>query len=117
MKSFFLIVFFTILSGLGDSQAFLHSARIWSNGKLIGKEIGFASFGFLVGAIMYWIAIKFMQDIQINAPELQTLLWFIITIIGVAIFSGKFLEWDNINKIISVIVLLCLCILIYRENL
>ena len=100
-----LILGITVLSGLGDSQGFLHAAKIWRDGKLIWEELVKSALGFTFGIILYWIAIRFLQQFGIFSAETQTILWFGITLIGIAIFSGKFFRWALIDQIVAIAVL------------
>ena len=47
-----LILVFTLLSGLADSQGFLHSAWVWNNGQPVWQEMVKASLGYGFGALL-----------------------------------------------------------------
>jgi len=111
-----LVVFFTLLSGIGDAQGFIHASKIWDNGKLVLREVGKSSLGYLIGIILFWIAIKFLRDLGIVSSGLQSIIWFAATIIGVALMSGDFFRWDLIDKLISVVTIICISLLIYRTG-
>ena len=111
-----LIIILTILSGMGDSQGFLHSSLVWKNGKFIWSEAGKSTLGFGFGILLYWFAIKYMQQVGIISAEIQTVAWFTVTIIGVAIVSGKFIQWGAIDKIISIGVLIGISLLLFRTG-
>src|SRR5438477_6345724 len=96
-----LILVITLIAGLADAQGFVHAANIWQSGKLILPEILKSALGFGSGIVAYWVCIRFLQDFRIVSPEIQTLGWFTATIIGVALFSGKFLQWHRIDQIVS----------------
>jgi len=100
-----LILGITVLSGLGDSQGFLHAARIWRDDQLVWNELAKSALGFTFGIVLYWIAIRFLQQFGIFSAETQTILWFGITLLGVAIFSGKFFRWSRTDQIVAVAVL------------
>jgi hypothetical protein len=74
-------------------------------GRLQAEAVARSAVGFAVGIGAYWLALRFVTDIGIVAPELQALLWFTVTIIGVAITSGVFLSWRPIDQVISGVVL------------
>jgi hypothetical protein len=101
----FLILGITVLSGIGDAQGFLHAAKIWRESQLIWDELAKSAVGFTIGIVLYWIAIRFLQQFGIFSAETQTILWFGITLIGVAIFSGKFFRWATIDQIVAALVL------------
>jgi len=46
-----------------------------------------------------------MNAAGIVAPEIQTLIWFSITILGVAIISRSFFRWQTIDQLVGVAVL------------
>jgi len=111
-----LVVFFTILSGIGDAQGFIHASKIWDNGKLVIREVGKSSLGYAVGIILFWIALKFLNDLGIVSSGLQSIIWFAATIIGVSIMGGDFFRWDTIDKLISIVAIICIGLLIYRTG-
>src|SRR5689334_10050836 len=100
-----LILGVTVLSGFGDSQGFLHAAKIWHDDQLVWNELAKSALGFTFGIVLYWIAIRFLQQFGIFSAETQTILWFGITLLGVAMFSGKFFRWPRIDQIVALAVL------------
>ena len=117
VKLLFLIVApITLISGIGDSQGFIHAAKMWPNGKLVWGELGKSALGFGVGISTYWFAVKYLKQFGVLSPETQTIAWFGITIVGVAFISGKFLRWQTIDQIIAVVGLLCVGWLLFRTG-
>src|SRR5690606_21248728 len=99
------VVGITILSGLGDSQGFIHASKIWVNNKLDWNELGKSAIGFAIGISLYWVALKYMNAAGIVSTEIQTLVWFSVTLLGVALISRNFFRWQTIDQIVGVIVL------------
>ncbi|MCL4867473.1 MAG: hypothetical protein KJ063_00760 [Anaerolineae bacterium] len=99
------IVGLTLLSGVGDAFGFLHAAAMWQEGRLIWREFGLSAFGFAFGITAFWLAVRFMKQVGIVAPEIQTLIWFAVTMIGVALASGKFFHWPWREQIVAITVL------------
>ncbi|HZS79297.1 MAG TPA: hypothetical protein VFA41_21975 [Ktedonobacteraceae bacterium] len=114
ISSIALILVLTICSGLADSQGFVHAANVWDGGKIVWIEIFKSALGFFGGILLYWVAIKFVQEVRIASPEIQTLGWFSVTIVGVAVSTGKFWQWQIIDKLIGICVLLGMCWLLLR---
>jgi hypothetical protein len=110
-----LLTALTLISGLADAQGFVHASMIWLNGKLIWPEVIKSASGFGLGVVAYWICIRYLQDFKIISPEIQTVGWFTVTIIGVAIFSGKFLHWRIVDQIVGIAVLLGMAWLLARS--
>ena len=105
VRLWFIIIGLTVLSGIGDSQGFVHAAKIWVNEKLVWSELGKSALGFPVGISLYWIVLKYMNAAGIAAPEIQTLVWFSVTLLGVAIISRNFFRWQTVDQIVGVAVL------------
>lgn len=106
----------TVLSGLGDSQGFIHAAKVWQGDRVIWGEVALSALGFGAGILIYWIAIKFFNQLGVVSPELQTLTWFAITIVGVAVFSGKFVQFRLFDQLIALAVLAGLVWLLVRNS-
>ncbi len=100
-----LILVLTLLSGIGDAQGFLHSARVWAQGQPVWEEVVKATLGYSLGILMYWLAIRYLNQFGITSPEMQTLGWFAVTIIGVALFSGQFWRWQAVDRLVAIGVL------------
>lgn len=94
----------TVLSGLGDAQGFLHAARVWQAGRLIWSEVAASAAGFGFGIAVYWVAVRFYQQVGVTWAEAQTILWFAVTLIGVALVSGKFAHWAPAERLVAVVV-------------
>lgn len=105
VKLSLIIIVISVLSGLADSQGFIHASKIWANNKLIWNEVGKSALGFAIGITLYWIVLKYMNAAGIVAPEIQTLIWFSITILGVAVISRSFFRWQTIDQLVGVAVL------------
>jgi len=102
----FIVLSLTLFSGWADSRGFLHASYVWENDRIVWAELAKSALGFTTGLSAYWIVLKFAKQMGIMSPELQTLGWFTVTIIGVALASGKFLEWSVLDKGVAVLVLL-----------
>ena len=99
-----LIIGITVLSGLGDALGFVHAAKIWREGKLVWEELAKSASGFGFGIAMYWIVIRFLHQVGVVSAETQTILWFGVTIIGVALISRKFFAWQTIDQVVAMLV-------------
>lgn len=101
VKTYGLIVILTLLSGYADSQGFLHASSIWDGRRLISGELVRSGLWFAVGIMLYWAALRYLREAQIVTPELQTMVWFSVTIVGVALASGKFLQWRASEQLVA----------------
>lgn len=111
-----LIVGFTIASGLLDALAFTYSSKMWDGGRLVWSLATKAAASFALGITLYWIAVRYLGEAGIVLPEIQTLIWFSVTIIGVTLIGGRFVQWPVVDQLVAVNVLLGLGWLIARTS-
>jgi uncharacterized membrane protein YoaK (UPF0700 family) len=114
--SLIVIVLLTTLSGFADAQGFLHAAKIWGDERINWQEIAKSALGFAVGITIYWIVLRTMKQIDIIGPEIQAIIWFAATIIGVAAASGSILKWHRIDQVVAVLVLFGIGWLVLRTQ-
>lgn len=100
-----LIIILTLLSGLADAQGFLHASSTWMNGKIIWEECLKSLLGFSIGAVCYILAANYLKQAGIVSAEIQTIIWFVVAILGVAVISGKFFHWQLIDQLIGIAIL------------
>ena len=106
IKLLLILVGITLISGIGDSQGFIHAARMWQDCKMVWIEFLRSAVGFAVGISAYWVAARYFNEFGVLSAETQTLIWFAVTILGVAFASGKFFQWQTIDQFVAVVVLL-----------
>lgn len=100
-----LVIGFTLLSGFGDTQGFIGASRMWAGDSLDRFELARSAAGFGVGAVGYWLAVRYLRELGVNAAEVQTLFWFVVTIIGVGVLSRTFTHWPLADQVVGVGVL------------
>jgi hypothetical protein len=74
---------------------------MWRGGSLVWSELARSAGGFLVGMVMYWCAVRYLGEAGIVTAEIQTLLWFVITIVGVAVLRGRFFAWPASDQVVA----------------
>jgi hypothetical protein len=114
VQSVLVIATFTVLSGLGDAAGFVFASRIWSEGRFAGVEAAKCLAAFQFGMLMYWVALWKLSEHGIDSAELQTMFWFVVTIIGVALLSGRVFAWAPLDQAVAGAVLLGVFFLMYR---
>jgi hypothetical protein len=110
-----LVFVLCIVSGSADAHGFIHASRIWRADQLVWSEVARSAAGFSVGIGTYWAAVRFMPRLGIDSPEMQTILWFAVTIIGVAVASGRFGRWPMSDQLVAGVVTLGLGWLLIRS--
>lgn len=111
-----LVLVLTLLSGIGDAQGFLHAAQVWQEGRPALDHVARSALGFAFGVVTYWGAVRYLTELGVGSPEVQTLLWFAVTIVGVAAFSGRFAQWRLPEQIIALAVLAGIGWLMWRTG-
>lgn len=101
-----LVMALSVVSGLLDAQGFLNAAQIWREGNPSWRRILFSALGFGGGISIHFVTLKYLDRMGVQSAEVQSLLWFGITLIGVAIVSRDFLGWNLREQIIGVAVLI-----------
>ena len=108
------IVLFTLLSGVGDAQGFVWAGKVWNGGSFHWPSALKSAAGFQLGVLMYWFALRHLQENGVVAVEVQTLFWFGATIVGVALLGGQFLRWPLVDQLAAAAVLAGICWLMFR---
>ncbi len=112
-----LIVFVLIvLSGFADSLGFVYASKIWDKDALSWINVGKSAMGWGIGISLYVVSLRYMARMGVTSAEVQTIVWFAMTIIGVVIFSGKFFTWPRLEQGVAVLVLVGLSWLLARTT-
>ena len=111
-----LIIGFTIAAGVLDALAFTYSASMWQGGRLVWDDASRAAVSFALGITMYWGATRYLGEAGVVLPEIQTLIWFAATVVGVTVIGGRFVHWPLLDQVVAVNVLLSLGWLIARTS-
>lgn len=109
-----LVLVLIVLSGFADSLGFVYAAKIWQNGAVSWPDVGRSALGWFGGITLYVFSLKYMQRLGVTSAEVQTAVWFAMTIIGVVIFSGRFFSWPRLEQAVAVLVLVGLGWLLVR---
>lgn len=96
-----LVLALCLASGVADSLGFIHASRIWQDDRLVWTEFASSALGFALGIGMYWISLRFMARLGIVSADVQTIVWFAVTIAGVALMSGQFSRWPIPDQIVA----------------
>ena len=111
-----LVLVLIVLSGFADSLGFVYAAKIWQGSAVSWPDIGRSALGFIGGITLYVFALKYLARMGVTSAEMQTALWFAMTIIGVVIFSGRFFAWPRLEQSVAVLVLVGLGWLLVRAG-
>jgi hypothetical protein len=104
------------LSGFADAYGFFCASKIWQNGALSWPDLAKSSLGWAVGISLYIVSLRPMSTAGVTAAEVQTAVWFAVTIIGVVILSGRFFYWHRLDQVIALVVVVALGWLLVRTS-
>lgn len=99
------VILLTIVAGFIDAQGVVHAAKIWREDGLDWRELGLSALGFGGGVALYWVVVRFLKELGIISPEVQTAIWFGIVAVGVALASGAFFKWKLADQAVALAVL------------
>ncbi len=54
-----------------------------------------------MGMVLYWLALRYILAAGVMSATVQTLVWFTVTIIGVAVISGAVKQWDATTYLLA----------------
>ena len=91
----------TALSAFFDAKGFVYSAQAWRDGALIPATAFRAVVFFLGGVSVYISTIGLQQRLGVHSAALQTLFWFAMTIIGIALLDGTIAGWSVAQKAVG----------------
>jgi hypothetical protein len=111
-----LILVLLALSGVADSLGFFYASKIWQSGLLSWAYLAKSALGWAVGISLYIVALRPMSTVGVTSAEMQTAVWFAMTIIGVVVFSGRFFTWPWLDQTIAVLVVVALGWLLVRTG-
>jgi hypothetical protein len=106
----------TLVSGTGDAFGFVHAARVWRGNSIVGSELLLAVVGFAVGIASYIVVLRYLDQLGIRAPEVQSLAWFTVTIFGVAVIQRTWLAWSAADRVVAAIAVLSVGWLVVRRG-
>ena len=111
-----IVLVLIVLSGFADSLGFVYAAKVWQKDVLSWADLGKSALGWWVGITLYVLSLRFMARMGVTSAEIQTIVWFAMTIIGVVIFSGRFLSWPRLEQMVAILVLVGLGWLLARTG-
>ncbi len=111
-----LILALLALSGFADSLGFFYGSKIWQSGMLSWPNLARSWAGWIVGISLYVIALRPMTTVGVASAELQTMIWFAITIIGVVVCSGRVFSWHRLDQIVALFLIVALGWLLVRTS-
>jgi hypothetical protein len=111
-----LILVLLALSGFADSLGFFYASKIWQDGALSWSDLAKSASGWAVGITLYIFSLRPLSTAGVTSAEVQTAVWFAMTIVGVVILSGRFLLWNRLDQAVAVVLVVALGWLLVRTS-
>jgi len=116
LSSSLIVLVLIVLSGFADSLGFVYAAKIWDRDAFSWPDLGKSFAGWWIGISLYVVSLRYMARLGVTSAEIQTAVWFAMTIIGVVIFSGRFFGWPRLEQAVAILVLTGLGWLLVRTS-
>ena len=114
MKYLILSLCLIVVAGMADAQGFIHASKSWDRGRPVRKELARTALGFTCAISLYLLTVRYLQKVGIALPEVQLILWFATTTIGVSALSGQFFKWRKSDRVVAIGVLVGIAWLLIR---
>jgi hypothetical protein len=111
-----LLVVLTVFCAWGDSRGFIYASQVWTDGRPDWELVFRSTCGFTIGIGAYLAALKYVQGFGELSASVQTLAWFLVTIVGVAVGSRDVLAWAPLDQALAVLCVALLALVIVRTG-
>ena len=101
-----MIVILTVITGYADAQGAIWASKIWENDRLNPDALWRAGLGFGVGIAVYFVMLRFLRNVGVVTPEVQTGIYMIVMLVTVALVSRAFFTWQLFDQILGVALVL-----------
>lgn len=100
-QSLLIIIVLTIITGFTDARGFMHASSMWDERGLVPAVALKAVTYFAIGIPTYMLTLYFLRRQGVVVAELQVMFWFMVTVVGVGVMSGRFLTWGTIDRVVA----------------
>ena len=116
MINVLLAIGLTIGSGVLDAFGFVHASRVWRDDHLVLREVFLTFVYFLSGVGAYLLVVRYFDRLGISATEIQTLLWFAVTVLGVATIQRSLADWSTTDRAAALVAVVSVGWLVARHG-
>lgn len=105
MKSALLVgalILVTALSAYFDARGFVYAAQTWRDGSLVPGTIFLSMINFIGGITLYIGSIGIQQRLGVESAAMQSIFWFLMTVVGIAIMDGTIGQWSIAQRAVGV---------------
>ena len=95
------IFLLTALSAFFDAKGFVYASQSWKSGSLIVSTSLLALVYFVLGVTLYIASIGFQQRLGVHSAALQSIFWFAMTVVGIALLDGSIAQWSVAERVVG----------------
>jgi len=92
----------TILSAYFDARGFIYAAQAWRGGSFVTGTALLSLINFVGGVTLYISSIGFQQRLGVESAAMQSIFWFVATVVGVALMDGTIGQWSVTQRVVGV---------------
>jgi hypothetical protein len=109
-------IFCLLVASLADARAVAHATQSWHSDQIqIGHVIKVFAY-YLVSIVPFLYSIRFFGYAVTVSPSIQVLIWFLSTVVFIAILDKSFFGWGIVNQIIGLALVIGMATLVYRTH-
>ena len=98
------LILLTAASAYFDAKGFVYAAQSWRDGALVPRAVVLSLLNFMGGVMLYIGSIGFQQRVGVESAAMQSIFWFAMTVVGIAIMDGTIAQWSMAQRGIGVAV-------------
>jgi hypothetical protein len=95
------IFLLTALSAFFDAKGFVYASQSWKAGSMIPGTALLSLVNFTGGVALYIVSIGFQQRLGVNSAALQSIFWFAMTVVGIALLDGSIAQWSVAERVVG----------------
>lgn len=109
-------IFCLLVASLADAKAVAYATEVWKYDHIQIDRVIRVFVYYLVSIIPFLYSIRFFGYAMTVSPSIQVLIWFLSTVVFIAILDRSFLGWGLVNQVIGLILVVGMSILVYRTH-
>ncbi|MFL6548990.1 MAG: hypothetical protein ACJ8OJ_09870 [Povalibacter sp.] len=94
----------TALSAYFDAKGFVYAAQSWRSGSIVATTSLLSLINFIGGVTLYILSIGFQQRLGVQSAAMQSMFWFAMTVVGIAILDSTITDWSIAQRTVGAVV-------------
>lgn len=98
------LIAMTAASAFFDAKGFVYASQAWRDGTLVPATALLSLVNFVGGVTLYVLSIGFSQRLGVQSAAVQSIFWFAMTVVGIALMDGTIAQWTTVQRTVGAIV-------------